>query len=406
MKKTYVIALLVFSLGALMLLGSSYSLIVGNLVSDETYSFDVANFNVQFLDNKEIKISGIPEDDVTGLKNSQEFSFTISNNSDYDVNYRLDIIENNAINMSRVIHYVYAINDGGYSDVLNLGDYSTINQNKVLKVNEKDTYRIKMWLSLEADEEFMNKTFSANISLVATQNEYKYATNVIEKLAKNNQDNVVVSKNNYRYLKGENNYLWFNCQEGFTTGDDYCEKWQIIGSFKNSTEKTRNEYMMLKIVNTKAYENIPFNNQEKLGDYDESYIETFANGSYYDKLSDQAKKYLIKAKWNIGTTSGTSYDKALNEEAKKTYYSNIGLLNVSDYLFIAKESFLKVDNLMFINKNASDVNVLHTALDTGKASESYAFVPCLYLRPDVSIVKGDGSINNPYEIAIKYPMNY
>ena len=140
MKKTYVIALLVFSLGAIMLLGSSYSLIVGNLVSNETYSFEVANFNVQFLDNQEISISGIPEEDSEAIKNSKEFTFTISNNSNYDVNYRLDMIEKNTLNMSKVIHYIYKVNDDNYSEILNLGEYPTINQNKTLKVKDFFSY--------------------------------------------------------------------------------------------------------------------------------------------------------------------------------------------------------------------------------------------------------------------------
>ena len=389
-----------------MLLGSSYSLITGNLVSSETYSFDVANFNVQFLDNKEISMNGIPEDDTSGLKNSKEITFTISNSSDYDVNYRLDIIENNAFNMSKVIHYVYSINNESYSDVLNLGEYSTISQNRVLKVNEKDTYRIKMWLSIDADEEFMNKTFSANIALTATQNEYKYATNVIEKLAINKQDNVTLTGEDYRYLKGDNNYIWFNCQDNFSSGDDYCEKWQIIGSFKNKKENSRNEYMMLKIFRNKSVDSITFNNSEKTSDYDNSYVETFANGSYYDKLTDTSKKYIMRAKWNIGSTKGTNYNMAIQDERMKVYYGNIGLLNVSDYLYIKNDSYIQEENMMFINKNSKDINVLKNTLVSKEANDSYAFVPCVYLRPDISIIKGDGSINNPYEITIKYPMNY
>ena len=389
-----------------MLLGSSYSLITGNLVSSETYSFDVANFNVQFSDNKEISMSGIPEDDTSGLKNSKEITFTISNSSDYDVNYRLDIIENNAFNMSKVIHYVYSINNESYSDVLNLGEYSTISQNRVLKVNEKDTYRIKMWLSIDADEEFMNKTFSANIALTATQNEYKYATNVIEKLAINKQDNVTLTGEDYRYLKGDNNYIWFNCQDNFSSGDDYCEKWQIIGSFKNKKENSRNEYMMLKIFRNKSVDSITFNNSEKTSDYDNSYVETFANGLYYDKLTDTSKKYIMRAKWNIGSTKGTNYNMAIQDERMKVYYGNIGLLNVSDYLYIKNDSYIQEENMMFINKNSKDINVLKNTLVSKEANDSYAFVPCVYLRPDISIIKGDGSINNPYEITIKYPMNY
>ena len=144
-----------------MLLGTSYSLITDSVVSKETYGFEVANFNVEFLDDTKITISGVPLDDTNGFNKSKEFSFTITNNSDYDVNYRLDILENGNTNMGEVIHYAYSVNDSEYSKIYNLGDNYTIKQNKVLGVNAIDTYKIKMWLSDEADESYMNKTFSA-----------------------------------------------------------------------------------------------------------------------------------------------------------------------------------------------------------------------------------------------------
>ena len=406
-RKTYIIALLVFSVGVLMLIGSSYSLIIGNLVSSETYGFDVANFDVQFSDNKQISISGIPETDEEGFKNSKEFSFTISNNSDYDVNYRLDILENNGLNMGSVIHYVYSLNNSNYSETLLLSDDFTVSQNKVLKVGEKDTYKIRMWLSLDADEEFMNKTFKASISLIATQNEYKYATNVIEKLAQNNLDSLVNDNNNYRYNSNESpNYIWFNCEDGYTKGDDYCEKWRIIGSFMNISQNKRNSYHMLKIISNKIVDDIPFNNPERVGEYNDSYIETFANGAYYDKLSDSAKSYITKAKWNIGSTTSTDYVKAIIDENNEVYYGNIGLLNVSDYLFIKNNSFIPKD-IMFIDKyDNNSVNILNEDIVKGESTNNYGFLPCIYLRPDISILSGDGSVNNPYEITIKYPMNY
>ena len=71
-----------------------------------------------------------------------------------------------------------------------------------------------------------------------------------------------------------------------------------------------------------------------------------------------------------------------------------------------KDSFIKENNMMFINKHDDNVNVLKETLTLEKSTNTYAFVPCVYLRPDVSIISGDGSFNSPYEISIKYPMNY
>ena len=406
-NKMYIIALLVFSLGTILLLGTSYSLIINNLVSDETYGFDIANFDVKFVDDTKITITGIPTSDSDGLKNSKEYNFTISNNSDYDINYRLDIMESSAYSMKDVIHYAYSINDSKYSDVLSLKDYSTIKQNKVLKKNATDVYKVKIWLSEDADETSMNKSFEASIVLSASQNEYKYATSVIERLANNNQDNVVKTIDGYRYNKNDSpNYVWFNCQNGFTKGEDYCEKWRIIGSFSNKSEKSIEEYYSLKIISPKAYDEVSFNNEEKTGNYNESYIITFANGAYYDKLDDDTQKLILNARWNIGDVKSNSFEEVIEEEKKETTYANIGLLNISDYLYLQDESFFNNDNSILLNKTDNKVNVLNKGIRKGENNIDYSFYPCVYLRSDVSITSGDGSINNPYELGIKYPMNY
>ena len=390
-----------------MLLGTSYSLITGNLTSRENYGFNVANFDVEFQDNTKISINGIPMDDEDGLKTSKELSFTVSNNSDYDVNYRIDILENSSTNMSRVIHYAYSINDSDYSEIYNLENNFTIKQNKVLEVNSTDTYKIKMWLSIDADESYMNKNFVASISLMATQNDYKYATTVIEKLYNMNKDGIKKIEDEYRYgEKTSPNYVWFNCNDGFTKGIDYCEKWQIIGAFKNHSEKSKEDFLMLKLINSEPVSEIAFNNEDKNSTYDKSYVESYANGFYYDKLSEFSKSLIMKAKWNIGDVKSNTYEEAYKEEKSKEYFGNIGLLNPSDYLFLLNASYLNNENVLLMNKNNDDVNVLNGSIITGKNTDNYNFIPSVYLRPDVSIVSGDGTSDNPYELSIKYPMNY
>ena len=406
-NKRTLIALLVFVLGTVMLLGTSYSLLTNSLVSDEAYGFNVANFDVSFTDDTKITVTGIPTSDDDGIKNSKEYTFQVNNTSDYDINYRLDIIENSSYEMKDVIHYVYSVNDSEYSEVLVLKDNFTLKQNKVLEVNTIDVYKVKIWLSEEADESYMNKSFSASIVLSATPNEYKYATNVMEKLAKENKDGVMEVDGNLRYSKKDSlNYVWFNCQSGFTKGEDYCEKWRIIGSFNNKSDKSSEEYRSLKIVATNVYDDINYNNEEASGNYDESYINTFANGSYYDKLSEETQSLILNARWNIGEVNSLVYAKALEEEEKETYYANIGLINVSDYLYLQNEAFFNRNNTLLLNKTNGLVNLLDESIITGNNDNNYHFVPCVYLRGDVSIISGDGSMDNPYELMIKYPLNY
>lgn len=398
---------MILVLGIVMLLGSSYSLIVNGNVTENGYSFQVANFDVEFLDNTQITISSLPTNDEDGLKNSKEFTFTVNNSSNHDVNYRLDMIENSSFPMKDVIKYVYSINDSTYSEINILGDNYTINQNKVLKKGMKDVYKLKIWLSIDADETYMNKKFSASILLSATSNDYKYATNVVEILGNNNQDGIKNINGDYRYLDKESlNYAWFNCEDNYTKGKDYCEKWRIIGSFDNLFENGNKTYKMLKIMRDNPYDNVSFNNEINIGRYNNSYIETFANGSYYDKLNHQAKNLLIKARWNIGDTPGSSYSTTLMDEKNNYYYAEIGLLNVSDYLFLEKNSWLNVENVLSLNKDGESVNILGNEINKGNSMDDYAFVPVVYLKPDVSIVGGNGSFEMPYELAIKFPINY
>ena len=406
-NKMFIIASMVLTLGIVMLLGSSYSMINGEM-TDAGYSFNVAEFNVEFLDSKSISVNGIPVTDEEGLKNSKEFTFTVSNKSNHDVNYKLDIIENSMDTMSEVIRYAYSLNDVSNNNIYTLSDNYTLNQNRVLKSGAKDVYKLKVWLSIDADERYMNKKFSATISLLATANDYKYATNVIEKLGNMNSDGVKKVENNYYYASKDSlNYVWFNCMDGYGKGEDYCEKWRIIGSFDNTMENVNTNYNMLKIMRDDAYSEVTYNNEELNGNYPNSYINTYANGMYYDMLNNQNKELIVKAKWNIGNTKGTNYSTSFNEEKTNIYYNYVGLLNVSDYLAINSNGWLdKVNDLVLLNKDDDMNYILNKMLIKENTSKELSFYPVVYLKPDVSILSGDGSINMPYELGIRYALNY
>ena len=390
----------------IMLLGTSYSIITNDVVTDESYGFNVANFDTQFMDDTKISLRGIPTDNEDGFKNSKEYTFSITNNSDFDVNYRLDIIENGIFNMADVIRYTYKLNDDDYVDFKLLKDNSTINQNRTLKVGDKDTYHLKLWLSIDADETYMNKNFTASITLFATPDANKYATTLIEYLANNNQDGVRKVNDDYRYIdKNSSNYIWFNCSNHHTKGEDYCEKWRIIGSFDHY-ENQKKMYKSLKITRNEVVEELPFNNKELNEKYNNSYINTYANGYYYDLLSDDTKKLIYKTLYNIGDTIGNNFSSSINDEKNFTFNTNVGLLNVSDYLYLGSDNWLITSpNIMTINKFQDKVNVINNGISKEENNITYSFVPVVYLRSDVSILSGMGTEQNPYEIGIKYPLN-
>ena len=294
------------------------------------------------------------------------------------------------------------LNDSEYSETFKLNDNYTIKQNKNLQVNAIDIYKLKILVN---DENIAtDKTLSIIFS--ATKNETKYATDVIKKLSKDNESNIVFENNSYRYNKNNsNNYIWFNCKNGKTTGEDNCERWRILGVFNNKNDKSSDEYLSLKIINTRVVENISYNMDEARGNYNDSYISSYANGYYYEMLDESVQKLILKAKWNIGEVNSNKYSEAYKEEKSKTYYAYIGLVNISDYLYLQNESFIN-DNTIFLNKTNGKVNILSNGIKEGDNYKGYSFVPAVYLRWDVSFNSGDGSFANPYELVIKYPMNY
>ena len=55
--------------------------------------------------------------------------------------------------------------------------------------------------------------------------------------------------NNIRYIGANpNNYVYFNCSDYLNQSDSTCEKWRIIGVFKNMTKEDGTKVDLVKIV--------------------------------------------------------------------------------------------------------------------------------------------------------------
>ena len=281
-NKTYLIAVLVFAIGIIMMFGTSYSLIVHKAIIGKEYVFDVSLKEDVFINNVEVEIRTKSIDD-------NEYLFTITNNNDFDINYRLDILENDLLNMGENIYYTYNLNNSEYESYQTLKDNSTIKQNRVIKSKQKDIYKLRIWLAND-----VKKKVSAIITLSATKDYHKYATSIVEDM--NHKDDF--TDNIYRYNDtNPSNYIWFNCQENYTSGNDHCEKWRIIGSFDNKLENSDEEYKSLKITSNKVFSHIPFNNNSAYDQFDKSYVYTYANGYYYDLLNNHAKNLIQKSQF-------------------------------------------------------------------------------------------------------------
>lgn len=413
-NKTLFLSVFVMIIGLVMIIGTSYSVVLNSPLSDDNYSLTVGNVSVDFMnaENKILLSNSFPISDEEALKSGEEFSFLVTNSGNYTANYSLSIEETSTTLIGEVIRFSYNLNNNGYKVASTLNDNNVINQNMVLEKNETDNYKMKFWIKEEAGASYMGKIFSAKLVLNTTQNDYKYATSVIEKLGKSNLDGVSEIKNNnnieYRYIgTNPNNYVWFNCREGYTKGEEYCEKWQIIGSINNTWENGIGIYKTLKIVRNSPVDKVTYLS-DKYNTNSNSNLINYANNTYYNSLSLSAKNLILNAKWNVGTlTESNSVNELYLKEASDYRHLDVASISPSDYLFISNDNWLYSDNIITLNGTSdncyiiSDNNVIK-----GDNNKEYNFIPSVYLKPDVSIIGGYGTIDNPYEIGIKFPMSY
>jgi len=428
-KYVLMLALSVF-FSVTLLIGGSYALIQKVLVGTNTYAMRTGNFLVEFNESQEITLSNlVPVYDNIGMSTGGEFAFSVSNTGNYVSSYSIKIEKISTDNLSDVVRYAIDYGDGyNYDNIHTLANNKYIIQNKSLAINGIDSYKLRFWLDIDASEEYINKEFSAKVVIEATQEEYKYGPNILEIVYNLDEEGIVAIGTDgqlhtegdireYRYSGDNvNNYVWFNCEDGYTNGSNHCEKWRIIGSFENAYENGVATYPMLKIVRDEPLTTqLPFNSNEgNLANFEGSSIQKYLNETYYNSLNQSAKDFSIKARWNIG--EAVEYNDANSNyliEKSVISYNYVGLINVSDYGYAQKMNLswinefgtLLINPSLMIGKNVyymSEVGLSKGSLTT----DNYNVRPSMYLKPDVSIVAGYGTIEDPYELTIKFPIEY
>ncbi len=365
-----------------MLLGSSYSLIINENKEDNII---IPDFDKYY--HKEMKIS---------INNNRlnEYNFEIINESGSDIKYRIDIIPSSNNKLNKMINYSYILNNYE-SDLVNLNENSNIIKNQLLSKNMKDIYKISFSFIDIYDSLY---PFETIINIYAYKDDFEYATKSLEN--KNSNDLELVN-NELRFVSNNpNNYVWFNCN------NDYCEKWRIIGVFDVNVENSNKKIKSLKIMKENSNDQIWFNKDELNGKFNNSFANSYLNGAYYEKLSDQAKKLILKVPFNIGDVNIFDYENAYKEEKKEQYYANVGLLNPSDYLLLKNNWMIFDKKILLMNKNGNYVNVIKNGITFDDSNLEYDYIPVVYLKEEVSFIDGDGSIDNPYHLDIINPYIY
>ena len=131
--------------------------------------------------------------------------------------------------------------------------------------------------------------------------------------------------NNIRYIGANpNNYVYFNCSDYSNQSDSTCEKWRIIGVFKNMTKEDGSKEDLVKIIRDDSLGIIAWASSN-VNDWSKASLQTTLNGDYYNGNSI---KY-FDDEYNETTTNKSSLKNDTTRNAIESVVWNLG--GTADY---------------------------------------------------------------------------
>ena len=256
MKKKENRILILSIIGTLLLLSiavaGSYAYFVANVSGNkDTNNVVVTNgvMALEYKDGDEITLANaIPGNSVTK-------TFTVKNTGNVATNYTIYFSElsNKFVDKTDLV-YTLTSSDGGK----NVAQTQVPSKNEAMVSNyaieagKTHTYTLTITF-LNKDEnqnDNMNVSFTTKVTINETK-EYVEPTR-FELLGKTIETYEVATDdpdNNIRYIGANpNNYVYFNCSDYSNQSDSTCEKWRIIGVFKNVTKEDGTKEDLVKII--------------------------------------------------------------------------------------------------------------------------------------------------------------
>ena len=292
--------------------------------------------------------------------NSVSKTFTVKNTGNVATNYTIYFSElsNKFVDKTDLV-YTLTSSDGGKNVVQTQvpSKNDAMVSNYAIEAGKTHTYTLTITF-LNKDEnqnDNMNVSFSTKIGINESV-EYKEPGNAdqIAELATKDTTNFATDDkdNNIRYIGANpNNYVYFNCSDYSNQSDSTCEKWRIIGVFKNMTKEDGSQADLVKIIRDDSLGNIAWDSNG-VNDWSTASLQTTLNGEYYNGTyttgalkNDSTRNAIESVVWNLGGTA--DYQSSSNGLASHFYgyergttvYSGrpttwtgkVGLMYPSDY---------------------------------------------------------------------------
>lgn len=388
--------------------------------------------NVNFYDGRYFNsTTNLAKGDITS---SVTYAITVTNNTPYNYGY---------------VGPKYMIGEQTYDNENITFEITGINTETVLSSSESITFNITF--KYIGSDNTVDNVLNSGISflfknLSAMQLSTLIKVNEIDLLG----TGLSQYEDKYYFVGSEvNNYIWFNCQDGHTSGADYCERWRIISieedesvrivkddiveydkivELENLTSfwKTNTGEWMTnnKILAAGKIIYDPKQRRPVNSTLEDSYCLTTYNGcnayasdqnvvgSYYDLnvdadslmklylenvyyqygLTRQAKGQVQEHTYPIGSVGvSLTLDDVILSENSITINSNIGLLHPSDFVIISNNDNCKFE---FTKYYRSDCMLTNWLAVPGKQHQMMngKFLGLDYSRAQIWTIKDEGYI--------------
>ena len=359
-KKIIILSIVGVLLLVSIVVATSYAYFTANVSGNkDTNNVVVTNgvMALEYKDGDEITLANaVPGNSVTK-------TFTVKNTGNVSTNYTIYFSElsNKFVDKTDLV-YTLTSSDGG-KNVAQKQVPSTneaMVSNYAIDAGKTHTYTLTITF-LNKDEnqnDNINVSFSTKVSINETKEVESPSTggaaSTIATLAATDTTNFATDDpdNNIRYIGANpNNYVYFNCSDYSNQSDSTCEKWRIIGVFKNMTKKDGSKEDLVKIIRDDSLGDIAWDwdNSNYINDWSTASLQTTLNGTYYNGTyatgalkNDTTRNAIESVVWSLGgsstyedVTSSMFYERERGTTVYSghapTWTGKIGLMYPSDY---------------------------------------------------------------------------
>ena len=433
MRKSYKIILIVISILLIgsIIIGTSYSMWVKTAVQKEKNIVNSSCFDIEFTESSSINLaSAIPISDEAGLK-KKPYTFTLKNtcNMNSKVTIALDVLSTSTMSSSAIKTSLTKGSNSGTPKLLTSLDKKAevdisgakeayILGTDIIGANKSKSYSLYLWMDESVTVAEVFKSFSSKVVIVNTATEEEPP---LEILGKEITDTTQIATddpdNNIRYIGANpNNYVYFNCSDYSNQSDSTCEKWRIIGVFKNITKEDGTKEDLVKIIRNDYIGELRWDSNFA-NDWSTATLQTTLNGEYYNGTyatgalkNDTTRNAIESVVWNLG---GSEWDITVSAyyaaERGTTVYSGrpitwtgkIGLMYPSDYGY-ATSGNTTTDRATCLSKSLGYWNSASDCYNNdylfNNSHDQWLLTPYSPTNGSVFFVRDDGIVNYGYVV--------